>query len=283
MKRKAPFLFFILLALFAACEEDDILGLNENSLEVQLGEYFVEIEGLANRIYTNVDAALRELGPGMDTIYVDGATVSRFGNDILIDYGTGVVGEDGVTRRGEILVEITGSIDDWRVEGAAATVTINEYWEDDAPVLGTFELSNNGEVQGNPPAYEFEIEVIDFSIDNRMVLNSNKTLRWISGFETYTEVNDDSFTLTGTSDGDSPDGTLQATIAMENALLYDRSCAVGLIEGIFAANFEGDSVTYQSGTLNFISEDDCNNIYEIVLIPADGGSEVQVKKSFKGF
>jgi hypothetical protein len=262
----------------SSCEE---LGLSEDAPELKIGQNFLELEALANQVYNAGDEALRRLGPDTDTIMVGGAVVSRVANVIRMDYGSGVTANDGTTRSGVILVQLNGEIDDWKVEGAEITVDVSDYNIDGDGMDGTITASNLGGTTGTPPAIEVTIDIDNFKRGtDGMALTSDKTLRWISGFETET-ADDDSYELSGTSSGVDAANTINVDIPVTDKLIYDRSCEHGMLSGLLNIDLSGEGLTYETGYFDFLLDDGCNNIYQAYLEGQD--KTIDTKQQFPSF
>ncbi len=261
---------------FASCDEENPLG-GAGEVESKVGELYILAEGTGSRIFNTVDLAMRDNDfITNDTTTIDGAMVTRAGAVVKIDYGNGASGSDGVLREGEINLLMSGG-GDYMVSGTSVAGTFLNYKEAGKPVTGSFNVAN----QGNDV---FALTLTSLSVtdteDNTFSLSASKTLTWVDGFSTIGDVSDDSYTLSGTSTGVADTITVTATI--NTPLSYKSSCQYRLEEGIINIDMAGTGVTYTSGSIDFISDDACNNLYTIELNSTDGGF-VTSTLTFSGF
>src|SRR5690606_34290231 len=85
------------MAITVACDEDDLKDLLSEG-DAQVSESYVKTEAALVNLYSIIDASLRDSTfQATDSAVVDGATVIRSGSNISINFGTGVLGQDGNT------------------------------------------------------------------------------------------------------------------------------------------------------------------------------------------
>lgn len=281
MKKQVKFLILALgFTGFVACEDEDLLnGLGEDALELKLSEFLVDAEANANELYTLTDEILRDSTfRADDTATVNGVLVQRdpATNQITLDFGTGVVGSDGKIRKGIIAINQVGQ--DFLVAGAKATATFVGFSIDEQPVTGSFELENKGN-------FVFDAGFDTLSFDPKFTYSANKTIQWLNGFSTPDSIEDDKYQITGSSTGSLQDtassGSINATIT--SAFVFEKACEYGLLEGVMDLTFTGDSLSIQSGDIDFVSgdgtnNDGCNNIYKVSF--SDGSNATLTFDSF---
>ena len=261
-----------------SCDENGLGGQGE--AEAKIGELFILAESTGSRIINTTDLALKDPDLAANgTTTIDGANVTKTGNDIVIDYGTGTAGSDGILREGQVSLTMSGG-SDYMVAGTSVDGTFNNYKEAGKPVSGTFKVDN----QGNDV---FGLELTQLSVtdedDNGFTLNATKTLSWDAGLSTLSDVSDDEYTLSGTSSGTAD--TLSVTANITSPFIYKGACQYRVEEGVLSITLESSTPnvpTYTSGSIDFLSEDNCNNLYEIKLQNDDGG-EVITTQTFSGF
>lgn len=280
MKKQAKYLILALgFSATVACEGEDILnGNGEDNLELKLSEFLVEAESNANELYTITDEVLRDSTfRADDSTTINGVVVVKDAatNLITIDFGTGVVGSDGKVRKGIISINQSGQ--DFLVTGTKASATFVGFKVDDKPVSGTFSVQNMGN-------FSFDADFDTISFDPKFKYSANKTVQWLEGFSTPDSIGDDKYQLTGTSNGvltDSISASVNATIT--TAFVFEKACEYGILEGAMDMTFTGDSLSIQSGDIDFvagdgINNDGCNNIYKLNF--SDGSSATL---TFEGF
>lgn len=262
------------LALFFTACEDDGSGTGTGATEQEIAGYIIEAEAIASSVYNAVDGVMRDttLMDG-DTIQVDGANVSLTGNVITIDYGTGTVGSDGSTRSGSIAVTENG---DYFMQGGSVSANFSNFKIDDKDVSGTIAVSNLGNDT-------LSMDVNNFDVDTLINYNATKRVHWISGFSTLDTDADDKFDLSGNATGVRPNTNNTATVGFTSPMRFDRSCQYTVVEGIIDLGFSGDDInTFDSGTVDFISSDGCNNQL-ILTITGAGGASLTLPRNFNGF
>ncbi len=115
---------------------------------------------------------------------------------LTVDFGpTNCLCNDGVNRRGKIIVTYTGK---YREMGHTHTITFDNYFQNDNGVSGTKSVSyTSNDASGNPK--------YDIVVDGQIVLangngtiswSSTRTRTWLSGFNTPA-WNDDVYEISG--------------------------------------------------------------------------------------
>lgn len=269
--------FYSLAAAMAfglsSCDEEDPFGGSSAETEGRLAEFFVKTEGLANRLYKTVDQVMRDsLFLADDSTAINGGMARRNGANVTIDYGTGSAGSDGVIREGEITLVMTGN--DFLQTGTQVAGSFNNYKEDDESVTGSFNIVN----QGNN---SFSTAVTNLSFGAEFSLSATKTVTWQSGFNT-SNIDDDIYELTGSSNGAETATSNAMTATINEKFIYDATCSYGITQGLMDIGLTGDSLTFSSGSIDFISSDGCNNVYTVSLTNTDNAS-VTITKVFDGF
>ncbi len=269
--------FLPLALIFAAstlvsCDEDNPLG-TSSELETQLGEFYLEAESLGNSIYNNIDLARRDsIFNADDSAVVNGAVVKRTGTAFTIDFGNGVAGSDGKTRKGMITVAETGS---YLTAGGQLSAALSNFKVDDVSIQGAFAIINNG--NGS-----IDVAITGFKIGNEFSLNSNKNVIWKSGFATPTNAGDDRYDLSGSAIGTELAGNNMVTTTINETLVFDRLCQYGVTKGKVSLALTGDSISETTtGSIDFIDTDGCNNVARISIVK--GTTSASVTRTFDGF
>ncbi len=261
---------FLALGL-VSCEGEELLG-GEGSVEQQLSEYLLEAEGIANNLYNKIDLARRDSSfINTDSTTIDGAVVTGNQDTITIDFTTaGTYGSDGKLRKGMVKAVETGS---YLMVGGKISASLLNFSVDDVPVTGDIELQN----QGND---SLTLKVTGLSVDNAYRLNSDKGIKWVAGFSTFQDVNDDIYRVGGDSDLEELGTNNGIGVVFTESLLYDRTCQFGVVSGILDLTLSGDSVRYNSGSIDFIAND-CNNAVNLTITTGD--ATLNFVKTFSGF
>lgn len=278
MKTKKLLIPALMAGLFTvavtSCEDDEDLFGGDSNLEAQLGEQQVAAEAVSSSIYNLADQIMRDtsLQTG-DTITVNNAPVTKNGDTVWVMYGNGVAGTDGITRKGTVEIIATG---DYTMSGSTISISLINYQRDGDDVDGSLTVSNNGN-------NEFGLTVSNFGVNNEFTFNANKTLFWTSGFSTLNDASDDKYGMSGTASLAEVGTNNQSSSSISDTLNYDRSCQYGMVDGVIDLTFSGDSIDFNTGSIDFLSSDGCNNIAQITLTDTSSGRSVNTSVTFNGF
>lgn len=266
---------FCALALvfgLVSCEEDLLIG-DEGSTEQLLGEYLFEAEGIASNVYNTIDLARRDstfIATGATV--VDGANVVSSGDTITVNYTTaGTYGADGKLRKGKLRAIESGN---YLMVGGFMSVDLMSFSIDDVPVVGAIIARN----EGNDSV---SVNVQNFSVNSAFTFNSGKGIKWLSGFNTINDESDDRYKLGGTSTLSETAANNSVTVDFSDPLVYDRTCQFGAESGILDLSLSGDSVSYDSGSIDFIASDGCNNAAILTIVKGD--QTLNFTKTFDSF
>jgi hypothetical protein len=118
---------------------------------------------------------------------------NTFPKTVTIDYGTGCTDTNGLTKKGKIIINVSG---DMRVAGNTRTVTFENFFINDVKIEGSRNAENIGQnVSGN-----VVVKITgDITASNGELARSRSFTRyreWISGITTC-EISDDEFHITG--------------------------------------------------------------------------------------
>ena len=266
-----------------SCDGEDIFG-GGSEAEAALSEAYVNAEAAANTIYAYVDLSLRDstlTGP-QDTSTIQGATVYiEASGDYVVDFGNGVVGTDGVTRKGSIIFSASDKV---ITTGATVSATLSNYSRDDKPVQGALTLTVKS---ANMSTQEVTVgvQILNFNFNNEFTFSADKDLTWNFGYFTFFDTSDDSYRLSGTASGTdvATGNAITTTINPASALLYDRSCQYGMVSGIIDITLTGDSLDYTGGNIDFLESDSCNNVVMITLENSETQQSITIPKQFDNF
>ncbi len=203
----------ILVFLLVACQRNDSPIQNTGPAEVDPQLFFIEIINeyiLVNQIFQDtgnitIDAILDAEGlvtgksnttKNDPAISIEPFDLETFPKTITVDFSSGTVCEDGVTRRGVVTIESTGW---YRDVGSTHTADFNNFSHDDFRVDGTQIIENIGENDNTELVYSVAIEdgtvTIASSINIRFFQSAFRT--WIAGSGTPLNIWDDEFLLEG--------------------------------------------------------------------------------------
>lgn len=257
-----------LVVLFCSCDKDDPKPQtsSEDALNA-LSEYVI-----VNRVFqdignTNGDAVLSaensasspqaKMGEtlAMDTeITIAPADFSTFPKTITVDFKTGVLGVDGVTRKGKITIVSTN----WYGEpGSIHTATFTDYYHNDYKVEGTHVVENTGE---NTDGYlEYDVVIQNGKITKQdgsiIEYQENSTRTWMEGKDTPLNIWDDEYLLDGSQNGTSSSG-LDYTLTVEESLhfvLLPRNIESGILD-VDIADFKDIKINYANSTITILGQ-----------------------------
>jgi len=141
---------------------------------------------------------------------------------VIIDFGTGCVGNDGKNRTGKIIVSATGR---YRDVGTIITITPVNYTVNGNAVSGFRRVTNAGPNASNQPTFQIEVNGTIVLANGGGTINwtANRTRTWLEGFNTPGIFNDDVFSVTGGSNGTKVSGATWTSV-INTPLVHKRIC-----------------------------------------------------------
>ncbi len=217
MKNSSLVLLFAMLLITVSCElkeEIDQVSQKSNAIEA-LAEYTMVSKQFnkastasSNSVVlaedTEMQAQLKNTS-SQAKISVQPVGDSPWPILITVDFGNGITGVDGVTRKGKIHIEST----DWyKSEGSIHVTSFEDYYQDDYKVEGFHIEENKGEnIDG---FLEFDVEIKNGQLikpDGKMIEFTQHTSRtWIKGASTPLNILDDEYYIEGVQTGVSSKG-----------------------------------------------------------------------------
>lgn len=261
--KKSIFILTLFAFIFTSCDENletTITDNDVNSVVETVNEY-----AIINKIFQDIgnntgDAILnsqnstegkiaaKTLVPSPEiTVYP--MDLTTFPKTITIDYKSGILCKDGVTRKG--IVTIVSS--NWYGQlNSEHTTTFNNYYHNDYKVEGTHFVQNLGENEEDNLHYSVKID------DGKITSTSGETISytensyrtWIAGSETPLNIWDDEYLLEGTQAGTSSKGvTYMLTIEDPlHFILLPRSIKSGIIN-LDVAAIKGIKLNFSDSTI----------------------------------
>jgi len=178
---------------------------------------------------------------------------STFPKTLTIDYGTGCICTDGVSRSGRIIAMFDGNFED---ESTIVNIWFDGYTNGQYSVAGTDSIINTGTNGDGKPTFAEYIRDVNISWNGQEILweaDLNRT--WTEGettdFLTDTTVaglNDDVFELTGTASGNDSN-THPFTLEVTEAVVLKTECKwiTGGMLTVNPVNFNAGAVDYGAG------------------------------------
>ena len=141
---------------------------------------------------------------------------------VIIDFGTGCVGNDGKNRSGKIIVSATGR---YRDAGTIITMTPVNYIVNGNAISGYRRVTNSGLNASNQPTFQIEVNgtIVLANDGGTITWTANRTRVWTEGFNTPSIFNDDVFSVTGGSNGTKASGSTWTNV-INTPLVHKRSC-----------------------------------------------------------
>lgn len=180
--------------------------------------------------------------------------LTTFPKTITIDYQTGVLCEDGITRKGIITIVSTNW---YGIEGSIHTTTFSNFYHNDFKVEGTHVVTNLGENIDGHLQYSVTIDngKITTSTGKTISYTENSTRTWVAGFDTPLNIWDDEYKLEGTQSGVSSKG-VEYSLTIEEPLhfvLLPRSITSGILS-IDVENIKDIKLNYTNSTITILGQ-----------------------------
>ncbi|WP_372752675.1 hypothetical protein [Mariniflexile sp.] len=182
--------------------------------------------------------------------------LTTFPKTIVIDYGDGILCEDGITRKG---IATILSVNNWYgVPGSEHTTTFTNYYHNDYKVEGTHKVVNLGENNDGDLQYSVSIEngKITTSTGKTISYTENSTRTWVAGSSTPLNIWDDEYTLNGTQTGVSSKG-VSYSITTEESLhfvLKPRNIKSGILD-ITVGSIDDIKMNFTTSTITILGKE----------------------------
>jgi len=176
---------------------------------------------------------------------------STFPKTVTIDYGTGCVGQNGRTKKGKIIINVSG---DMRVAGNTRSLTFENFYINDVKIEG----SRNAENIGLNNVGNMVVKITgDITATNGEFSRNRSFTRyreWISGISTC-DISDDELHVTGSGTAIGRRGIEIPHVITEKIVLKPGQCNYPL-SGIVDIGSENRGVilNFGNGTCDNIAE-----------------------------
>lgn len=183
---------------------DDAMGVNN---DVGMAGTGVFGRGESTDGYNRLDS----LPPCATVTIVHASTSTFFPVRITIDFGTAgcIRPADGHSRKGKIIIDYSNRL---TLPGAAATITLDNFYIDDTKIEGTATITNTSSPNSTPPSRQFTVDVTNGKLStadgNYVEWNSHKTITQTQGLSTLLYPKDDVFQIEGSANGRAQKGNL---------------------------------------------------------------------------
>tara|TARA_R110002049_G_scaffold38978_2_gene120354 strand:- start:10558 stop:11373 length:816 start_codon:yes stop_codon:yes gene_type:complete len=258
----------IIALLFMGCDENELIPNVEPASAVEALTEYATINKVFQDIGNNTgdailnaessttaskssDAKTEPVGPDVTIEPLDFTT---FPKTITVDYKSGVLCKDGITRKGIVTIVST----DWYgKEDSEHTATFTNYYHNDYKVEGTHLVKNLG-------LNEDENSVFSITIGNGKITTKegasisyteNSTRTWVSGSNTPLNIWDDEYLLDGKQTGKSSKDINYALTVDESLhfVLLPRSIESGILD-VEVASIKNVKLNYNDSTITIFGK-----------------------------
>lgn len=257
-----------LVVLFLGCDKEEAkTETNSEAVVEALTEYVIVNKVFQDIGNNNGDAVLSAESSASSAksnsaektaqdaeVTISPADLVTFPKTITVDFKTGVLGKDGITRKGKVTIVSTNW---YREPGSVHTATFTDYYHNDYKVEGTHVVENMGEnVDGD---LEYDVVIQDGKITTKsgavIEYQENSTRTWIAGSETPLYIWDDEYSWEGSQTGTSSSG-LDYSLTTEESLhvvLLPRSIKSGILD-VDIANIKDIKINYNNSTITILGK-----------------------------
>jgi hypothetical protein len=208
-------------------DSDTNAAKNENTVE----KYYIEINDISDQVARTGSASGFKVTEDQGTLlsscavitFDTSSTVSATNPDtIVVDFGTGCIGNDGRSRSGKIIVSTTGR---YFETGTVVTITPQNYFVNGNNITGSRVVTNTGLNGNQQPTFSVVVNgtVVLANNGGTLTWSANRTRTWITGYNTPLLFADDEISVTGSSNGTNASGGSWSTI-ITSPLVHKRSC-----------------------------------------------------------
>ena len=255
----------ILAILLISCEETELKQTLDSASAIEaLTEYAV-----INKVFQDVgnnsgDAVLSSessTASKSSSAKTDGPIITiepldftTFPKTTTIDYQSGVLCKDGITRKGVVTIIST----DWYGKtDSEHTSTFTNYYHEGFKVEGTHFVKNLGKNEDDFLEYSVTIEdgKITPLTGNAINYTENSTRTWVAGSDTPFNIWDDEYKLAGSQTGISSKGVAYSLTIEEplHFVLLPRSIKSGILD-IDVASINDIKMNYTNATITILGK-----------------------------
>lgn len=255
--------------LLHSCQKDDlepdfepsatIEAVNEYNLVSQIfqdignhsGDAIINVEKYAAAKSSGSKENIQSLDDG-PVITVAPLDFTTFPKTITVDFKSGILGKDGVTRKGMVTIVSTG----WYGEtDSEHTTSFKDYYHNTYKVEGTHLVKNLGKNPDDSLRYSVIINNGKLSKETGEFIEfvENSYRNWIKGIDTPLNIWDDEYLLEGVQSGTSSKG-ISYKLSIEDLLhfvLLPRSILSGIVS-LDIAKIKDIKINYTNGTITFL-------------------------------
>lgn len=216
-------MLFASTALLSSCKKEQNTNEIEDVVSTEAMSLFVEKSVSADEDIPAMRGMAGSGGCNWQSQLASCAIVTESGEEfpktITIDYGEGCTNENGISKSGLIIIELS---DDMQNEGAVRTVTFQNYMVNGAQISGSRVTINIGVNESGQSQFSREVNTTIVKNGNTVVRTCNETVTWLSGYDTEA-CGDNVFSVTGSGTSVKNDGAMRIRTIAE-PLIIDQAC-----------------------------------------------------------
>ena len=264
-RRNYLYILSIIIAgaiLFQSCEkeksnltDDEIAVAEDDALAENLFDDIFDVALAAEQLIDgqifNETLKSSVVSDSCPNVTVDHPDSTFWPKVITIDWGDGCTGFYEQTRSGKIIIQVTGR---YRTEGTSRTITLENYYINDIHIEGTKTVTNDGENESGNICYSVELTGGRITTPDSIVITreSVRTREWVGGSDTWWNIWDDVYFITGQTTGTNFRGVAYSRTIV-NPLEWAATCRFIKSGSIDIIVGENDPIT-----LNF-GDGECDN------------------------
>lgn len=219
--KKTFLVFSIISILLYGCQEEDVI--NPNDLEsTQACQDHLTAENIFIDVGRIVEEGLQDNGqskscPNYQLMNINTTDIDT----LIIDFGNVNCFHNNKLRRGKIIVTYTNK---YHNPYAVITSTFENYYLNNILIQGERVVTNQGVNDKENMWFTVDINNASITTSNGTInWNSNRVKEWISGENTYLDISDDRYKITGTANGNGVNGN-DFTMTILDTLNIDLGC-----------------------------------------------------------
>ena len=266
MKKYFLFTISLLITLYS-CKNEDILTIPE-SINTQCAQDHLKVEQIFNHINKITEDILLENDQHKSCVKYSFDTININNNPtpvIIANFDQSEIGcifFETKIMTGEIIIAYTNNYTD---SLSTTYISFNNYKVNNELIQGDVIITNQGRNDDGNICFIIEVNNATINTSNGTInWETNRKKEWISGAETKFERSDDVYEISGSSNGNSVNGT-DFSVEINDVLIMDLECTKCIIKNgvssIIAENYPTQSIHY--------GENDCNCAANISLNDMD--------------
>lgn len=257
--RKITLLSLVFFLLFS-CKKETVESFTDTERDSSMAQDNNTAENTSDDVSIMADDAYNygklqsRGGSGGSSIMGDTVKITKVDSTITIDFGVnGIVGKDGKTRKGKIIITFTGG---FKKVGASVSQTFDNYYVDGRKVAGTRSITYNGLDANQYPYWTIQSNLTITKTNGKVITwNSTRTRTMVAGSSTPLNWSDDEYKITGSATGTTSLGDTY-TLTITTPLYIKVGCQY-IQDGVIVHTRNARTVSINYGYSNSTSA--CDN------------------------